>query len=223
MGMIPDQKRSTVFAMFGLVAVAAAVFTVWAISAKYSMDMKVELEAARDRTSFLENHLRRYAETYAERTSEKEAEHRRALAEKDREIRSLRQANSELQASAKRLLGLLSSRAGKDEKIAALQEDLAKIKERRIGRPEPDDLDKKHREIDALYKRISNLRKKVEELQPLKAVVIPPLIESLDHQDVEVRTAVINTLKELTGRGFGKDQDRWRAWWKRNRLLYMDY
>jgi predicted RNase H-like nuclease (RuvC/YqgF family) len=221
--MIPDQKRSIVLGLVGLAVVAAAVTTVWAISAKYSMDMKVELEASQDRTSFLENHLRRYAQTYAERTYEKEAEYRKSLTEKDREIRLLRQANSELQASARRLLGLLSSRAGKDEKIAALQESLAKMKEGSIGKPGPDDIDKKDREIEALYKRISDMRKKLEELRPLKAVVIPPLIETLDHHDVEVRTAVINTLKELTGRGFGKDQERWRTWWQRNRLLYMDY
>lgn len=47
------------------------------------------------------------------------------------------------------------------------------------------------------------------------------LIETLDDKDASVADAALDSLKFITGEDFGKDQDAWRDWFKKNQAFLM--
>ena len=51
---------------------------------------------------------------------------------------------------------------------------------------------------------------------------IPPLITTLADKDQNVRKAANKALESITGQQFGDDQDKWRAWWAKNRQRLKD-
>ena len=46
---------------------------------------------------------------------------------------------------------------------------------------------------------------------------VEPLIVALSDADANVRKFAAMSLKALTGMDFGKDGEKWRAWWEENK------
>jgi hypothetical protein len=44
---------------------------------------------------------------------------------------------------------------------------------------------------------------------------VPPLIEALQDKEAGEKAAAALTL--ITGRNFGRDTEKWQAWWDKNR------
>ena len=61
----------------------------------------------------------------------------------------------------------------------------------------------------------------IEVLGKIKnSLVVEVLIFMLSDTEQEVRHAALKTLKEITGKDFGYEQERWIEWWGKNKDMY---
>ena len=82
---------------------------------------------------------------------------------------------------------------------------------------------KDSRAVDALIKALNHKDFGVRvgaadalgEMKELKA--IEPLITALKDNEEEIRDSFANALKNITGKDFGKDPEKWREWWNQNK------
>ncbi len=134
--------------------------------------------------------------------------------EREDEIIRLRKELSKLQKQAEdQQSKFLLSEKGKTREVTALEYNLSQIQKKN---------EQEMREIRTKKdKKIRRLEDENRELRQIKAIAIPPLIDSLDHPDVEVSTAASQALTTLTGATLGTDKERWRRWWRRNRSAYI--
>ena len=49
------------------------------------------------------------------------------------------------------------------------------------------------------------------------------LIEALaKEEDAAVREAISKALKDITGRDFGQNPNRWMGWWEKSKAIYLN-
>jgi HEAT repeat protein len=79
------------------------------------------------------------------------------------------------------------------------------------------------RALDALIKALTHKDlgvrvKAAEALGEMKETkAIEPLITALKDNDEDIRDSFANALKDITGKDFGKDPEKWQKWWDQNK------
>jgi chromosome segregation ATPase len=148
------------------------------------------------------------------------AEKNKVITERGEEISGLKERIGGLQTELQDLQASLSSlRNEKDSKIKTLSTNISWLEKQRADEIERIRVEK-NSEITTLNDKIDTLRQEIRELRKTKATAIPPLIDALNHPDVNVRVGASRALTDFTGKLYGPDQKKWREWWMRNRVEF---
>ena len=173
-------------------------------------EINMELVEARKRISELEADLEVRVETPVKQINLLEG----TLVNKDTEIQRVRLEALRMRKEIEGLRSNLSSLTKeKGKEIARLEESAAWAEKN--SREEFNEINLKN------DKKIKALQGKIEWLNTTKVVAIPGLIDAMDHHDAGTQTIIARTLTELTGKSFGTDQEKWRKWWRKNRLNFI--
>lgn len=136
------------------------------------------------------------------------------MKEREDEIIRLRRELSKLQEQTKdQQSKFLLLEKGKTSEVTTLEDNISWIQEKN-----EQEIRKIRTEKD---KKIRKLEDEIRRMKQTKAIAIPPLIDSLDHSDIEVRTAARQALTTLTGASLGTNKEKWLRWWRRNRSRFI--